>query len=43
MKRRGCAAGMTPAEREQTTAMQNDIARTRAVVVVEYDMEFVRA
>ena len=36
------AAGMTPAEREQTTAMLADIARTRAVVVVEHDMEFVR-
>jgi len=36
------AAGMTPAEREQTTAMLTDIARTRAVVVVEHDMEFVR-
>ena len=36
------AAGMTPDEREQTTAMLTDIARTRAVVGVEHDMEFVR-
>jgi urea transport system ATP-binding protein len=36
------AAGMTLAERERTTALLIDIARTRAVVVVEHDMEFVR-
>lgn len=36
------AAGMTPAEREQTTALLVNIAKTRAVVVVEHDMEFVR-
>jgi urea transport system ATP-binding protein len=36
------AAGMTLAERERTTAMLVEIARTRAVVVVEHDMEFVR-
>jgi urea transport system ATP-binding protein len=36
------AAGMTLAERERTTAMLVDIARTRAVVVVEHDMDFVR-
>jgi urea transport system ATP-binding protein len=36
------AAGMTPAEREHTTALLVDIAKTRAVVVVEHDMEFVR-
>ena len=36
------AAGMTPAEREATTALLVDLARTRAVVVVEHDMEFVR-
>jgi urea transport system ATP-binding protein len=36
------AAGMTLAEREQTTAMLVDLAKTRAVVVVEHDMEFVR-
>jgi urea transport system ATP-binding protein len=36
------AAGMTLAERERTTELLTDIARTRAVVVVEHDMEFVR-
>lgn len=36
------AAGMTLAEREQTTALLVDLARTRAVVVVEHDMDFVR-
>ncbi len=36
------AAGMTPAEREKTTAMLVEAARTRAVIVVEHDMEFVR-
>lgn len=36
------AAGMTLAEREQTTAMLVRLAKTRAVVVVEHDMEFVR-
>ncbi|HEY0212874.1 MAG TPA: urea ABC transporter ATP-binding protein UrtD [Paenirhodobacter sp.] len=36
------AAGMTLAEREQTTALLVDLSRTRAVVVVEHDMEFVR-
>jgi urea transport system ATP-binding protein len=36
------AAGMTPAEREQTTSLLVSLARTRAVVVVEHDMEFVR-
>ena len=36
------AAGMTPAEREQTTAILVAAAKTRAVVVVEHDMEFVR-
>ncbi len=36
------AAGMTPAEREHTTALLKRIAKTRAVVVVEHDMEFVR-
>jgi urea transport system ATP-binding protein len=36
------AAGMTLAEREQTTAMLVEIAKTRAVVVVEHDMDFVR-
>ncbi len=36
------AAGMTPAEREQTTTLLVSLAKTRAVVVVEHDMEFVR-
>ena len=36
------AAGMTPAEREHTTALLVEAARTRAVVVIEHDMEFVR-
>jgi len=36
------AAGMTPAEREHTTDLLKDAARTRAVIVVEHDMEFVR-
>ncbi|KGJ16199.1 urea ABC transporter ATP-binding protein UrtD [Paracoccus sanguinis] len=36
------AAGMTLAEREATTALLRRLAETRAVVVVEHDMEFVR-
>ncbi|ASM71423.1 MULTISPECIES: urea ABC transporter ATP-binding protein UrtD [Roseobacteraceae] len=36
------AAGMTPEEREKTTDILVEAARTRAVVVVEHDMEFVR-
>ena len=36
------AAGMTATEREKTTAMLVKAAKTRAVVVVEHDMEFVR-
>jgi urea transport system ATP-binding protein len=36
------AAGMTLAEREATTAMLVQMAQTRAVIVVEHDMEFVR-
>ena len=36
------AAGMTPTEREHTTDILREAARTRAVVVVEHDMEFVR-
>ena len=36
------AAGMTPAEREHTTDLLKEAAKTRAVVVVEHDMEFVR-
>jgi urea transport system ATP-binding protein len=36
------AAGMTAHEREHTTEILKRAARTRAVVVVEHDMEFVR-
>ncbi len=36
------AAGMTLAERERTTALLLDLAKTRAVIVVEHDMDFVR-
>ena len=36
------AAGMTVAEREHTTDILVEAAKTRAVVVVEHDMEFVR-
>jgi urea transport system ATP-binding protein len=36
------AAGMTPAEREHTTDLLKRAAESRAVVVVEHDMEFVR-
>lgn len=36
------AAGMTLAEREATTAMLTEMAKTRAVIVVEHDMDFVR-
>lgn len=36
------AAGMTLAEREHTTDILVEAAKTKAVVVVEHDMEFVR-
>lgn len=36
------AAGMTPQEREHTTDLLVQAAKTRAVVVVEHDMDFVR-
>ncbi|MEM6762797.1 MAG: urea ABC transporter ATP-binding protein UrtD [Pseudomonadota bacterium] len=36
------AAGMTVAERAHTTDLLREAAKTRAVVVVEHDMEFVR-
>ena len=36
------AAGMTLAEREHTTDLLKQAAKTRAVVVVEHDMDFVR-
>ncbi len=36
------AAGMTPSEREHTTDLLKRAARTRAVMVIEHDMEFIR-
>jgi len=36
------AAGMTPDERAHTTDILREAAKTRAVIVVEHDMEFVR-
>jgi urea transport system ATP-binding protein len=36
-------AGMTDAETEKTATLLRDIAKTRAVVVVEHDMDFIRA
>jgi urea transport system ATP-binding protein len=36
------AAGMTVDERNQTVALLKHAAKTRAVVVVEHDMEFIR-
>lgn len=36
------AAGMTPAEREHTTDLLVRAAKTRAVVVIEHDMDFIR-
>jgi urea transport system ATP-binding protein len=36
-------AGMTDAETAQTATLLREIAQTRSVVVVEHDMEFVRA
>ena len=36
------AAGMTLAEREHTTDILKRAAKSRAVIVVEHDMEFVR-
>ena len=36
------AAGMTVSEREHTTDLLKEAAKTRAVIVVEHDMEFVR-
>jgi len=37
------AAGMTDAETEQTATLLREIGATRSVIVVEHDMEFVRA
>lgn len=36
------AAGMTPEERDHTVEILREAAKTRAVVVVEHDMDFVR-
>ncbi len=36
------AAGMTVEERDHTARLLRDVAQTRAVVVVEHDMDFVR-
>ncbi|MGV6848529.1 MAG: urea ABC transporter ATP-binding protein UrtD [Marinibacterium sp.] len=36
------AAGMSPEERDHTTDLLREAARTRAVIVVEHDMDFVR-
>ena len=36
------AAGMTPHERERTVEILREVAKTRSVVVIEHDMEFVR-
>ena len=36
------AAGMTVDERHRTVSLLKEVAKTRAVVVVEHDMEFVR-
>lgn len=36
------AAGMTPTEREHTTDLLKRAAQTRAVMVIEHDMEFIR-
>ncbi|PHS78293.1 MAG: urea ABC transporter ATP-binding protein UrtD [Rhodospirillaceae bacterium] len=37
------AAGMTDEETENTARLLKDIAKTRSVVVVEHDMEFIKA
>ena len=36
-------AGMTDAETEETASLLKEIAKTRSVVVVEHDMDFIRA
>ena len=36
------AAGMSPEERDHTTEILKEAAKTRAVIVVEHDMDFVR-
>ena len=37
------AAGMTAPERAVTVSLLKELAKTRSVVVVEHDMEFIRA
>lgn len=37
------AAGMTAPEREVTVELLKSLSQTRSVVVVEHDMEFIRA
>ncbi|MFP6625570.1 MAG: ATP-binding cassette domain-containing protein, partial [Deltaproteobacteria bacterium] len=37
------AAGMTDAEKERTAQLLRDISKQRSVIVVEHDMDFVRA
>ena len=37
------AAGMTAPEREVTVVLLKELAKTRSVVAVEHDMEFIRA
>ena len=36
------AAGMTAPERQITVNLLKDLSRTRAIIVVEHDMEFIR-
>ena len=36
------AAGMTAPERAVTVTLLKELARTRSVIVVEHDMEFIR-
>ena len=37
------AAGMTAPEREVTVELLKNLSQTRSVIVVEHDMEFIRA
>ena len=36
------AAGMTASERAVTVTLLKNLAKTRSIVVVEHDMEFIR-
>ena len=36
------AAGMTSLERKETVSLLSNLSKTRSVLVVEHDMEFVR-